>query len=181
MGATNRIAISDDVPAAVMRYGNIIFRQRPIHEGDLFSRRHPKMSRLNRAKIFAPFAALAGFEEAVRAKEINYVPKHILDADETYELNATLNLFYHLTRNSRQARQNQISARVSYFVVCSDINNDAYGRLGLYCTETGIVWRVDPHEQMLQIGNKRIAFEDIRDIRTMAGERFSFSYFADHV
>ena len=40
------------------------------------------MSQLNRAKIFAPFATLVGFDERVRRKEINYVAKHELDADE---------------------------------------------------------------------------------------------------
>ena len=43
------------------------------------------MSQLNRAKIFAPFAALVGFDERVRRKEINYVAKHELDSDEEYE------------------------------------------------------------------------------------------------
>ena len=31
--------------------------------------RHPKMSREDRAKQFMPFAALKGYEEALRAKE----------------------------------------------------------------------------------------------------------------
>lgn len=48
------------------------------------------MSQLNRAKIFAPFAALVGFDERVRRKEINYVAKHELDADEEWELNHKL-------------------------------------------------------------------------------------------
>lgn len=54
------------VPAAVMaRYGSIINMDRPVHNGDLFSREHPKMTQLNRAKIFAPFAALVGFDDWV--------------------------------------------------------------------------------------------------------------------
>lgn len=176
----DRTPASIRVPAAVVRYGNIIFKQRPVHEGDLFSRRHPKMSQLNRAKLFAPFAALAGFEEAVRSKEIQYVPKHILDADEVYELNAVLNWLHRATRNGDQARRNTISVRVRYFVVCSDVNNDAYGRLGLYQTETGIVWRVDPVLQLLQIGTSRIPFADISDITTPTGERFSIPRQSDH-
>ena len=38
----------------------------------------------NRAKIFAPFAALVGFDERVHRKEIIYVAKHELDADEEW-------------------------------------------------------------------------------------------------
>ena len=68
--------------AVMARYGNIIFLDRPVHDGDLFSRRHPAMTRLNRAKIFAPFAALVGFDERVRRKEVAYVRKVELDADE---------------------------------------------------------------------------------------------------
>lgn len=46
-------------------YKDIIDKQRPVHDGDEFESRHPKMSIENRAKIFAPFAALKGYEEAI--------------------------------------------------------------------------------------------------------------------
>ena len=45
------------VPPAMIRYGDIITLNRPVHDGDLFSRRHPRMTQQHRAKIFAPFAA----------------------------------------------------------------------------------------------------------------------------
>ena len=93
---------------AVTRYGSIIFRQRPVHDGDLFSRRHPRMSRLNRAKIFAPFAALVGFDERVRRKEVLYVARHRLDADEERALNRRLLALQRLTANSRLARANRV-------------------------------------------------------------------------
>jgi hypothetical protein len=48
-------------------YSDIIGLRRPVHDGDVFSRRHPKMTQLNRAKIFAPFDALKGFSEAIAA------------------------------------------------------------------------------------------------------------------
>ena len=46
-------------------YEDIIDKKRPVHDNDDFSIRHPKMSREDRAKIFAPFAALKGSEEAL--------------------------------------------------------------------------------------------------------------------
>jgi len=46
-------------------YKDIINKERPVHDGDEFEARHPKMTRENRAKIFAPFAALKGYEEAI--------------------------------------------------------------------------------------------------------------------
>ena len=142
-------------------YSDIIGLQRPVHDGDLFSRRHPKMTQLNRAKIFAPFAALAGFEDAVRSKEIQYVPRHILDSEEVFELNQRLNELHLATRTSVLARLNHITVKVEYFEVCTDINNDAYGRLGLYHTTVGTVWKVDPVHQIIQVGDKVISFKEI--------------------
>ena len=145
-------------------YNDIIGLRRPVHDGDVFSRRHPKMTQLNRAKIFAPFAALTGFDSAVRAKEIPYVPRHILDPEETYALNEKLSELYLKTRTGALARMNRITVKVEYFEVCTDINNDAYGRLGLYQTQTGILWKVDPVAQAITVGDKVISFSDINTL-----------------
>lgn len=145
-------------------YNDILGLHRPVHTDDVFSRRHPKMPQLNRAKLFAPFAALSGFDEAVRSKEVPYVPRHILDADETYELNTILNALYLATRTGELARRNRVPIRVEYFAVCTDINHDGYGQLGLYHTITGIVRRVDPVRQLLFVNNSTIPFDDINTI-----------------
>ena len=47
------------------RYADLRGRERPRHEGDDFSRRHPQMPLEERAKIFMPFAALRGFGEVL--------------------------------------------------------------------------------------------------------------------
>lgn len=145
-------------------YSDIIGLRRPVHDGDVFSRRHPKMTQLNRAKIFAPFAALTGFDSAVRAKEIPYVSRHILDPEEAYALNEKLNELYLKTRTGVLARMNRITVKVEYFEVCTDVNNDAYGRLGLYHTETGILWKVDPMAQAITVGETIIPFGDINTL-----------------
>ena len=46
-------------------YDDIINKCRPEHNGDDFDIKHPKMSSGARAKIFAPFAALKGHNEAL--------------------------------------------------------------------------------------------------------------------
>lgn len=46
-------------------YSDIINKNRPEHNGDDFEARHPRMPREARAKIFAPFAALKGHNEAL--------------------------------------------------------------------------------------------------------------------
>ena len=153
------------VPPAVARYGNIIFRDGPVHDGDVFSRKHPKMSQQNRAKLFAPFAALVGFDERVRKKEINYVPKHELDADEEWELNQQLYRLHCLTTNSRLARANMVCVSIEYFSVCTDDENDTYLVKGQYKTITGIVLKVDQTEQRITIRSgadtEVISFADI--------------------
>ena len=150
---------------AVARYGNIIFRDGPVHDGDVFSRKHPRMSQQNRAKLFAPFAALVGFDERVRKKEINYVPKHELDADEEWELNHRLYNLHCLTTNSRLARANMVCVSIEYFTVCTDEENDAYLVRGQYKTITGVVLKVDPHVQTITVrrgaDTEVIPFSDI--------------------
>ncbi len=49
----------------IEKYKDIIDKERPVHDGDEFDIKHPRMSREQRAKIFAPFAALKGYEEAI--------------------------------------------------------------------------------------------------------------------
>lgn len=151
MSESKITSFSYAVPEAIARYGNIIFQDRPVHDGDIFSRKHPKMSQLNRAKIFAPFAALVGFDERVRRKEIAYVSKHELDADEEWELNQQLYKLHSITANSRLARANRACMSIEFFVVCTDDENDAYLVKGQYKTITGIVLKVDQHEQSITI------------------------------
>ena len=161
-------AIPASASAVMARYGNIIFLDRPVHDGDLFSRRHPAMTRLNRAKIFAPFAALVGFDERVRRKEVSYVSKVELDADEEWELNRRVLILHELTANSKLARVHAVVVKVEYYAVCSDNENDAFLEKGQYLTVTGRVVKVDPHQQELTLsvdGSKQvIPFTDIYQI-----------------
>lgn len=141
-------AIPATAVATIAKYGNIIFLERPVHDGDLFSPRHPKMT--NRAKIFAPFAALVGFEDRVKRKEIDYTARRELAEMEIAELNAVLN---HLARGDH--------VKVRYFELCSDRENDAFGRLGLYKTASGCVRWVDAVGQVLYLEDRAIDFPDL--------------------
>ena len=51
-----------------MNYRDMLHLPRP-------SSAHPKMKRQDRAKIFSPFAALAGYDEAVHARDRVLVPR----------------------------------------------------------------------------------------------------------
>lgn len=145
-------------------YNDIIGLRRPTHDGDAFSRRHPKMAQLNRAKIFAPFAALSGYDEAVRSKQVPYVPRRQRDAEQMRALNRALAALERATRTGALARRNRVVARVEYFEVCRDPHHAAFGQDGLYHALTGVVWRVDPVEKVLVIGERVLPFADIHGI-----------------
>ncbi|MDO4166384.1 MAG: hypothetical protein Q4D32_03155 [Eubacteriales bacterium] len=49
------------------KYDDIIHMTYPLENRDVA--KHPPMSRADRAKIFSPFAALKGYEEAIEAKQ----------------------------------------------------------------------------------------------------------------
>lgn len=123
----------------------LFFAGRPRHQKyDDFWCKHPPMNRMHRAKIFAPFDALAGFDACIQAKQVLYERKRILSEGEMEELNETLSQLHSLTCNSHVSRMNHPQATVEYFVPCSDTQNEWYGKGGQYKTVTGTVSSVDP-------------------------------------
>ena len=149
------------------KYCGAFYRERPQHEPrDEFSIRHPRMPLSQRAKIFSPFAALTGFEEAIDAKLERYVEKRELTEEEQETLNRTLTELYERTQNLRMAREDHIMATVTYYVPCPDENHEAYGLRGSYESLTGRVWKVDPVlTKTLQVGDTLIEFADIAELR----------------
>ena len=142
-------------------YADILNMRRPAHDDDLFSRTHPRMPRGKRAKIFAPYAALKGYEEAVVAKNVPYEPRHVLDEDELRALNERLRDLRERCGSGALARENRLEAAVDYFVPCADRMHAGYGRLGRYARAAGVVWQVDADGETLLVGETRIAFRDI--------------------
>ena len=118
-----------------------------------------------RAKIFSPFAALKGFEEAIDEKVQRYVEKRELSDEEQEALEAALSRLHDLTKNLRTAKENRVTAAVTYFVPCADENHEAYGRGGTYEHYTGTVWKVDPVlTKSLSIGDRTIEFSELAKI-----------------
>ena len=142
------------------KYREAFARGRPQHEScDEFSLRHPKMPLGQRAKIFAPFAALSGFEERIEAKLERYVEKRELSEAEQAALDSILAALYERTRRARSA---PVCAAVTYYLPCPDEQHEAYGLRGTYETVTGRVRRVDPVlSRTLQVGETRLAFADL--------------------
>ncbi len=100
-----------------------------------------KMSRADRAKQFMPFAALKGYEDALRAKEKIVVPRRELSEEMAQELD----------RKLHQIRKNDVVTVVYY-------DREEYIRI------TGMVSRVDMDGRILKIVNTKIGFENISAI-----------------
>lgn len=152
---------------AAEKYADIINLPGPPHD-ELFLRRHPRMPLSQRAKIFKPFAALEGYEQAVRNKDIPYEPRRELDPEEREALSHRLSRLAQLARNGKAVRESPITVKVEYFEVCTDSWNDSYGREGLYKTLTGRLLRVDGVNQEITIEDSTISFDDIYRIRRVA-------------
>ena len=140
------------------KYARVLENGRPVHEDDWFSFRHPHMDIGKRAKIFAPFAALCGFEEEIASKNILYVDKKILDEAELAGIDRKLVRLKEMTSGRNKKK---VTASVEYYLPCSDPHNDAFSCQGTYETITGIVTGVDPLKQILMISNCAIPFSDI--------------------
>lgn len=101
----------------------------------------PKMDRAERAKQFMPFAALKGYEDALREKERIVVPKVELSEEMKDELD----------RIMHQIGKNDM-IKVVYF------HEDEYLQM------TGMVSRLDADARILKVVNTKIKFEDILSV-----------------
>ena len=147
-------------------YIQISEKGKPQHtKFDNFYRKHPFMDVGKRAKIFAPFAALRGFDGCILDKEVQYQPKIILDEEVTDEIAQQLEVLHGLTINSRAVRNNHVVVSVTYFIPCSDKNHEAYGYYGQYVTVSGVCKKVDDTiTHTITVGGLVISLDDIYKI-----------------
>lgn len=126
-------------------YGDMIHLSRPIS-------RHPKMSVENRAKLFAPFSALRGFDIEILTKEQDrmLVSRVTLGTDQQ-------ELIRHRLNDLRSGQR----VTVTHFALARELESIP---LGEYVTQTGQVRRVDDFYQVLVLDNGVVAFEDIREL-----------------
>ena len=146
---------------ADFRYKDVFLQGKPKTPA-----RHPAMNIGHRAKIFAPFAALRGFDQAVLSKDVLYTDRIQLDEEEMEELNRRLRILRDLTANGRLAQRNRPVCAITYFVPCADKNNPAYGYRGQYKTLTDIVWNIDPVRRTVLVGKTQIPMRFILSIES---------------
>lgn len=103
----------------------------------------------NRAKQFIPFAAVKGYEEALRAKEKIIVEKIELSEEKKAELDFKL---HQISKNDM--------ITVVYF--CKDE----------YIKIEGMVSRLDIDARVLKVVNTKIPFDDIYDLYVDTDEEY---------
>ena len=146
-------------------YRSVYLHGRPRHEKyDDFWVKHPPMDTIHRAKIFAPFDALAGFGDCVSSKQILYQERIVMSEGERKELDRKVSILRELTINGKAARENRPLISVRYFVPCEDPNSDAYGSGGTYETTTGICRKIDDLSRTITVDDKVLAIDDISEI-----------------
>ena len=73
------------------KYFTIYEKGKTVHEKyDTFSIKHPAMDLGRRAKIFAPFDALKGFNEAISTTEINITNRKEYEPDNEERIDYTV-------------------------------------------------------------------------------------------
>ena len=108
------------------RYREVFLRGKPQHARyDAFGARHPKMETGRRAKIFAPFDALRGFSDALGRQDVPYVERIVLEEDGQRRLDRQLKVLAERTRTGKEVRENPVYVKVTHYVPCVDIDNEA--------------------------------------------------------
>ena len=148
-------------------YKKILKMGRPKHERfSDFGIRHPSMSCSRRAKIFAPFDALAGFSDRINKKERLYVAKRAISEEEKELLGRKLTFINHLFIKAKQRKTSFPLISVTFFEPCDDPENDAYGSKGIYRAVTGSVTHIDPVvDKTLTINGRVLAIKDLIEIK----------------
>jgi len=112
-----------------------------------------RMDLVNRAKIFLPFAALRGFEEAIEAKNRILVKKEKLSEYKEEQLN---NNFYTILYEVKNKRHPEVK-----LVYCfEDLKKDEIQ----YIQVDGLVVRIDLDARYIQVVNEKIAIDSIVSI-----------------
>ena len=100
------------------------------------------MARADRASQFVPFAALKGFEEALRKREVIKVDKAELSEDALEDLDFKLS---------------QIS--------CGEIITVVYYEDNEYIKKTGMVAKINRYARYITIVKTDISFDSIKEIK----------------
>lgn len=132
------------------KYDDIIDMEYPLKTRDYV--KHPAMTTIDRAKIFAPFAALKGYDEALQAKEKIVVQKIELSDWMKEYLDSQLLKIERLLEEGEHPIITVVYFQKTYL--------DAKEG-GEYIRFTGMVAKLNVTSRILQIVEKRINLDNI--------------------
>ena len=127
------------------KYDDIISMDRPRSA-------YPKMKVSDRAKQFAPFAALTGYEDVIEDRGRVFDRRRYLSDEEKEKINSVL---------SALKKNDMVS--MEYFAPESDDD------LGFYKELSGKVERIETENLVMRVDGITIDFEDIFRIRKITG------------
>ena len=117
------------------------------------SKKHPQMSLYARSAQFAPFAALTGYEDAVKETARQVSEKIEIDEDLKLILDGKLHMLMEIIDKNPEVT-------VTYFV--KDLKKEG----GKYITVTGFVKKLDLIKRIIYLKDgKDILADDIIDLR----------------
>ncbi len=133
---------------SIHKYDDIINLPHPT------SKNHPRMPLYDRAAQFCPFAALTGYDAAIKETARLTDEKKELDEDTISHLNERLNII-------RENIGSNQPITITYFVP------DREKTGGTYVSYSGVVKRIDEYERTIIMTDKRIIpIEQISDIES---------------
>ncbi len=128
-----------------------------IHLPHPNSKRHPRMSMLNRAAQFAPFAALTGYGNVITESARLTEDQISLEEDDQKRLNRTL--------------ANLLEESPHPYIAVRYFKPDRRKQGGSYEQYVGTLKRIDDYEQLLFFTTgKRIPLSAVVDIRSAKSE-----------
>ena len=117
------------------------------------SQNHKPMDKINRAAQFAPFAALVGYEEAIKEKGRIVDKKIILTNEEKEKIS---NILSYINLNIK----NEIKVSITYFI------KDKVKDGGSYNIKEGIIRRIDEvNKEVIFKDKTKIKINDIYEIK----------------
>lgn len=138
--------MSEEKNGASFSYEDLLYMPHPV------SKKHPQMSRYDRAAQFSPFAALTGHEAAVQEAARVTEERIELDEGEKERLNEIL---YTLL----EKYQGHPDITITYF------RPDARKSGGKYVTETGRIQKLDTFRRMILLDTQsEIPLDQISNI-----------------
>ena len=121
------------------------------------SKKHPQMSLYARSAQFAPFAALTGYEDAIKETSRETSEKIYIDDELKSILDSKLQIIMEHIKNKPE---------ISFTYFIPDSKKDG----GSYITVIGIVRKIDLYNQIIYLANNTEI--PINDIINISGEIF---------